>query len=110
MSGVEVGCRALSRPLGGRRGRPTIAPTALFAGPTRTNRMDASGPALAMTPRSNRWFFGPCYRNPYRGRNVVERCFARLKQQRSVATRYDKRALNYRAWVVIASLLLWLDA
>jgi len=40
---------------------------------------------------------------------VVERCFNRLKQFRAVATRYDKRAVNYRAMVVIASLLIWLE-
>jgi hypothetical protein len=34
----------------------------------------------------------------------------RLKQWRAVATRYDKRAVNYRAMVVIAALLLWLDS
>ena len=39
---------------------------------------------------------------------MVERCFNRLKQFRAVATRYDKRAVNYRAMVVIASLLIWL--
>jgi len=44
-----------------------------------------------------------------RVRNVVERCFNRLKQFRAVATRYDKRAVNYRAMVVIASLLIWLE-
>jgi hypothetical protein len=27
----------------------------------------------------------------------------------AVATRYDKRAVNYRAMVVIASLLIWLE-
>jgi transposase len=48
-------------------------------------------------------------RQRYRDRNLVERCFNRLKQFRAVATRYDKRAVNYRAMVVIASLLLWLD-
>ena len=47
-------------------------------------------------------------RAAYRRRNVVERCFNRLKQFRALATRYDKRALNYRAFVVLASLLLWL--
>jgi transposase len=45
----------------------------------------------------------------YRGRNVVERCFNRLKQYRAVATRFEKRAVNYRAMVVIASLLIWLE-
>jgi len=34
----------------------------------------------------------------------------RLKQWRAVATRYDKRAVNYRATVVIAALMLWLDS
>jgi transposase len=48
-------------------------------------------------------------RERYRGRNVVERCFNRLKQYRAVATRFEKRAVNYRAMVVIASLLIWLD-
>lgn len=44
----------------------------------------------------------------YRDRNVVERCFARLKQFRAVATRFDKLADRYRAGVVLASLILWL--
>jgi transposase len=46
----------------------------------------------------------------YRRRNVVERCVGRLKQWRSVATRYEKRAANYRAVVVIASLMVWLTS
>jgi hypothetical protein len=45
----------------------------------------------------------------YRGRNVVEWCFNRLEQFRAVATRFDKRAANHQAMVVIASLLLWLE-
>ncbi len=44
----------------------------------------------------------------YRRRNVVGRCINRLKQWRGVATRYEKRALNYRASVVIAALMIWL--
>ena len=44
----------------------------------------------------------------YRRRNVVERCINRLKQWRGLATRFEKRAANYRAFVVIAALLLWL--
>lgn len=44
----------------------------------------------------------------YKRRNVVERCFNRLKQARSVATRYDKTATSYKATVTIAALLQWL--
>ena len=44
----------------------------------------------------------------YRGRNIVERCINKLKQWRGVATRYDKRAVNYRATVTIAALIIWL--
>ncbi len=45
----------------------------------------------------------------YARRNVVERCVNRLKQWRGVATRYEKRAINYRAMVVIAALVIWLS-
>ena len=44
----------------------------------------------------------------YAGRNVVERCFARLKQFRALATRYAKRAAYYRALLIIAATVLWL--
>ena len=46
----------------------------------------------------------------YARRNVVERCINRLKQWRGLATRYEKRALNYRAMLVIASIVLWLES
>lgn len=46
----------------------------------------------------------------YARRNVVERCINRLKQWRGLATRYEKRAANYRAMVVIASIVLWLGS
>ena len=46
-------------------------------------------------------------REAYRRRNVVERCVNRLKQWRAVATRYEKRAINYRARVGIASFVMW---
>jgi transposase len=44
----------------------------------------------------------------YAGRNVVERCFARLKQFRALATRYAKRAAYYRSILIIAAVVLWL--
>jgi transposase len=44
----------------------------------------------------------------YAGRNVVERCFNRLKQFRDLATRYAKRGAYYQAELTIAATLLWL--
>ncbi len=44
----------------------------------------------------------------YARRNVIERCINRLKQFRRVATRYDKHAVRYRAFVVLAAISLWL--
>jgi transposase len=44
----------------------------------------------------------------YARRNVIERCFARLKQFRALATRYAKRAAYYRALLVLAAVVLWL--
>lgn len=46
----------------------------------------------------------------YARRNVVERCINRLKQWRGLATRYEKRAVNYRAMLVLASIVLWLQS
>lgn len=44
----------------------------------------------------------------YRGRNVVERGYCRLKQWRGLATRYDKLAIVYRAAVVLNGVIAWL--
>ena len=44
----------------------------------------------------------------YRRRNVVERCFGRLKQYRAIATRYDKTAQSYQSMIDLATLLMWL--
>ena len=43
-------------------------------------------------------------RHLYRERNVVERFFARIKEYRRVATRYDKKAGNFLGFVWEASL------
>ncbi len=44
----------------------------------------------------------------YRKRNVVERCFNRLKQWRDLATRYAKRASLYRASLILIAAIIWL--
>jgi transposase len=44
----------------------------------------------------------------YRARNSIERFFNKIKQCRRVATRYDKLAANYLAFVQLASIRVWL--
>ncbi len=43
----------------------------------------------------------------YKFRNVVERCFGRLKQWRGIVTRYDKTARNYRGGILLATIILF---
>jgi len=49
----------------------------------------------------------PYDREAYRQRNLIERMFARLKDFRRVATRYDKLANNFLSGVIIAAIVIW---
>jgi transposase len=49
----------------------------------------------------------PHDREAYRQRNLIERMFARLKDFRRVATRYDKLAANFLGGVLIAAIVIW---
>ena len=44
----------------------------------------------------------------YKERNAVERLFARLKEFRRIATRYDKTAAMFLGNLIIASILIWI--
>ena len=44
----------------------------------------------------------------YRARNLVERFFNKIKQCRRIATRYDRLAANYLAFIKLASIRNWL--
>ncbi len=44
----------------------------------------------------------------YRLRNMVERCFNKLKNARRVATRYDKTAESFLGFIDITSIRLWI--
>lgn len=46
----------------------------------------------------------------YRTRNLIERFFNKIKRCRRVATRYDKLAANYLAFIKLASIRIWLRA
>lgn len=54
--------------------------------------------------------FGQAQQERYRGRNVVERCFNKLKQWRGIAMRSDKLARNYHAGLCLAATLHWLTS
>ena len=43
----------------------------------------------------------------YKERHLIECAFAKLKQFRRVATRYEKTVRNYLAVVTIAATILW---
>ncbi|MEY9882604.1 transposase [Bradyrhizobium sp. USDA 328] len=45
--------------------------------------------------KSNRVVIHRFNKRAYKGRNVIERCFGRLKDFRRIATRYDKLARNF---------------
>ncbi len=44
----------------------------------------------------------------YRLRNRIERCFARFKQFRRIATRFDRKPSHFLAFLYLASIPLWL--
>ena len=52
--------------------------------------------------------FGKFDKRAYRGRNVVERAVAKLKEFRRIATRYEKLASSYCAMLSLANIVLYL--
>ena len=44
----------------------------------------------------------------YRERNRIERCFNKLKHFRRFATRFDRRAAHFLAFIHIASAMIWM--
>ena len=101
-----------------RRPRRVIADKA-YSHPSTRREMRRRGISFTCPERSDqisrRKNRGPAGGRPpgfdsdiYKRRNVVERCFGRLKQFRGLATRYAKRVAYYRSEVVIATIAIWL--
>ena len=57
---------------------------------------------------TNRWVQPVIDGHIYALRNLVERCYSKLKQSRRLATRYDKTADGFLGFVLIAALRLWI--
>jgi transposase len=68
----------------------------------------ARGVACVIPNRRNRKVQMPVDGFIYALRNRIERCFSKLKQNRRIATRYDKTADSYLGFAVIGALRLWI--
>ncbi len=45
----------------------------------------------------------------YKARHLIENFFAKLKQYRCLATRYDKLAMTFLSGIYLASSVIWLN-
>lgn len=71
-------------------------------------QIEARHAESVIPPRTNRKKKREIDNNLYKDRNKIERLINRLKHYRRVATRYDKTARNYLAFVYIASIKILL--
>ena len=67
------------------------------------------GRTAVIPPKANRKNPRPFDKDLYEARHLVENFFAKLKQYRAIATRYDKRARNFLAAIHLASAVIWLN-
>jgi transposase len=100
-------------PQGDGPGRPRLRPEAICGDKGYSNRRIRAWckehrVACVIPTLANQHPLPTFDKRSYRERNRVERLIGRLKQSRRVATRYDKRAVHFLAFVLIASIRLWL--
>lgn len=93
-----------------RRGHVVLADKA-YSGHALRNALKNKGIKTVIPRKSNEEMASDSRsqldRDAYRNRNVVERCFGRLKEYRRIATRYDKTARNYLAMVKLVCIRLF---
>jgi len=69
--------------------------------------MERRGGTAMIPTKRNRLVQLPVDAAIYALRNMVERCFNKLKNARRLATRYDKTADSYLGFIHIVSIRLW---
>ena len=69
----------------------------------------AAGKAAVIPPKANRRVPRKFDRHLYKARHLIENFFAKLKQFRAIATRYDKTARNFLAAIYLAAATIWLN-
>jgi len=70
--------------------------------------IEETGAQAIIPPRSNRKTPRTVDWHRYKARNLVERFFCRLKQFRRLATRYEKLATRFNAFLQLACAYIWL--
>jgi transposase len=95
-----------------RQGRPRIRPDRVAGDKSYSSRKirrylrrRGIGAVIPRQKRERRTRFDKA---AYRQRNHVERLVNRLKGFRRIATRYEKRAVNYLGMLTVAAIALWL--
>src|SRR4051794_23358783 len=71
--------------------------------------LQAAGKTTVIPPRKGRKEPRHYDRDLYKARHLIENFFAKLKQFRAIATRYDKTARNFLAAVHLAACIVWLN-
>jgi transposase len=69
----------------------------------------AAGKSAVIPPKARRRLPRDFDRHLYKARHLIENFFAKLKQYRAIATRYDKTARNFLAGVHLAASVIWLN-
>ena len=69
----------------------------------------AAGKTAVIPPKDNRKTTRDYDRELFKARHLIENFFARLKQFRAIATRYDKTARNFLAAIQLAAAAIWLN-
>ena len=68
--------------------------------------VDKRGATAVIPPKSNRKFLRGYDAEIYKWRHLVENYFAKIKEYRGIATRYDKTDCSYAAnWNLVAALI-----
>ena len=72
------------------------------------DRIESGGAAAVIPTQRDREVQRQIDRDRYKDRNLVERFWADIKHYRRVATRYEKTARNFLAFVHLASFMILL--
>jgi transposase len=73
------------------------------------NRLQEKPCQPVIPPKSNRKLQRPYDKFLYQARHLIENFFAKLKQYRAIATRYDKTSRNFLGAIYLAASVIWLN-